>query len=452
MITELNQALIDSIRNTDWEVEVRRPGFIQSKLIVLEAEALPLKITPNVTLGYDTLLWINEANLYRNGRLDRYPTLFTQAFAENPNWPLDIIRESDADSVQVRACVSALNESWQNSNAPQKIDAFLNYVASLKAIQRFYVVASHISNYCERELSHHNPVLLEFAQPHQALDMDAIHQSILAIQTAPDQDAAIEAHIQNYGWIKTTYNMISPYTKAEVLDEIANLKTPPNTPPPTIPDHPLLLGLRVGIYLRNHIKECSQQLWYAVEPLASSMAAELGLTRDLFFQMTTSEVVESMKIGHSIISETDLANRDGNMIYGFLEGQEIFVVDPIARELEQFVLNKDLQEHRGKSLKGTVACKGTVTGMVRIVLNHSDFASFKPGEILVTTMTTPDFVTLMKKAAAIITDEGGIASHAAVISREFQIPCITGTKIATEMLKNGDLVEVDAITGTVTVL
>ena len=69
--------------------------------------------------------------------------------------------------------------------------------------------------------------------------------------------------------------------------------------------------------------------------------------------------------------------------------------------------------------------------------------------VLVTSMTRPEMVVAMEKAAAIVTDEGGITSHAAIVSRELKIPCIIGTKVATKILKNGDLVEVDAFKGIV---
>ncbi|MBU1031264.1 MAG: hypothetical protein KKB65_08575, partial [Nanoarchaeota archaeon] len=71
------------------------------------------------------------------------------------------------------------------------------------------------------------------------------------------------------------------------------------------------------------------------------------------------------------------------------------------------------------------------------------------GEIIFTGMSTPDFVPLIKKAAAIVTDEGGVLCHAAIISRELKKPCIVGTKIATQVFKDGDLVEVDANKGVV---
>ena len=67
-------------------------------------------------------------------------------------------------------------------------------------------------------------------------------------------------------------------------------------------------------------------------------------------------------------------------------------------------------------------------------------------------MTTPDFVTAMKRAAAIVTNEGGILCHAAVVSREFGIPCVVGTKIATKAIRTGDFIEVDGNKGIIRIL
>ncbi|MFA5184745.1 MAG: PEP-utilizing enzyme, partial [Patescibacteria group bacterium] len=74
------------------------------------------------------------------------------------------------------------------------------------------------------------------------------------------------------------------------------------------------------------------------------------------------------------------------------------------------------------------------------------------GDVLVATMTQPNIISIINKASAIITDQGGIISHAAIISREMKIPCIVGAKVATQVLRNGDLVEVDANKGMVRIL
>jgi phosphoenolpyruvate synthase/pyruvate phosphate dikinase len=112
------------------------------------------------------------------------------------------------------------------------------------------------------------------------------------------------------------------------------------------------------------------------------------------------------------------------------------------------------QEKNISEFKGIVASKGNgpVRGRVKIVLDPHGEVDFTEGDVLVATMTTPEFIFVMKKAVAIITDAGGLTSHAAIVSRELGVPCLVGTKIATRVLHDGDLVEVDASDGTVKII
>jgi phosphohistidine swiveling domain-containing protein len=111
-------------------------------------------------------------------------------------------------------------------------------------------------------------------------------------------------------------------------------------------------------------------------------------------------------------------------------------LEPVAKENEK--------------IKGQVACSGKVKGIARVILKMNEKAeTFNEGDILVTICSSPDFMPVLSKAGAIVTDEGGITCHAAVISRELNIPCIIGTRTATRILKDGDMVEVDANNGTV---
>jgi phosphohistidine swiveling domain-containing protein len=100
-------------------------------------------------------------------------------------------------------------------------------------------------------------------------------------------------------------------------------------------------------------------------------------------------------------------------------------------------------------VKGAVAYKGKVTGTARVVVDPSKAKNFRKGDILIAGSTRPDFIPIMNKAAAFVTDTGGILSHAAITSREMKKPCIIGTKIATRIFKDNDLVEVDADKGIV---
>ena len=105
-----------------------------------------------------------------------------------------------------------------------------------------------------------------------------------------------------------------------------------------------------------------------------------------------------------------------------------------------------------EQIKGKVACKGSgkIRGKVKIILGETHFTKFEEGDILVAAMTRPEYVPLMKKAKAIITDEGGLTCHAAVISRELNVPCIIGTKIATKKLFDETEVIIDTEEGTIT--
>ncbi len=84
-----------------------------------------------------------------------------------------------------------------------------------------------------------------------------------------------------------------------------------------------------------------------------------------------------------------------------------------------------------------------------MVIGPDQMHKIEEGDILVTTQTTPDFIPAVIKAAAVVVDEGGVTSHASVVCREFETPGIIGTKIGTKVLKDGDIVVVDATNGTV---
>jgi phosphohistidine swiveling domain-containing protein len=116
------------------------------------------------------------------------------------------------------------------------------------------------------------------------------------------------------------------------------------------------------------------------------------------------------------------------------------------------VFEKEYTKASNREIKGTVAYAGQVTGRVQIVANGRQINSFKPGRILVALMTSPDYILAMKRAKAIVTDDGGLTCHAAIVARELKKPCIVGTRNATRLLHDGDLVEVDANQGKVKII
>ena len=100
-------------------------------------------------------------------------------------------------------------------------------------------------------------------------------------------------------------------------------------------------------------------------------------------------------------------------------------------------------------LEGSPASPGYASGKVTIIHSAKELSKIKQGNILVTEMTNPDFVPAMRKASAIVTDEGGVTSHAAIVSRELGIPAVVGTRLATSILKNSEVITVNGYNGQV---
>jgi len=136
-----------------------------------------------------------------------------------------------------------------------------------------------------------------------------------------------------------------------------------------------------------------------------------------------------------------------------MEGGELYITQsrPITTLSKEEKLKNDLPPANKISLEkiltGAPASPGVVSGPVRIVSNIKYLDKVKSGDIMVTDMTTPDFVPAMKRAAGIITNRGGLTSHAAIVSRELGVPCVVGTTTATKLLKDGQTVTLDGHTG-----
>ena len=134
-----------------------------------------------------------------------------------------------------------------------------------------------------------------------------------------------------------------------------------------------------------------------------------------------------------------------------IEGKDIFIVQTRAiTTMEKRFELKDVEQIKGEAiLSGLAASPGVASGKVKIVHTLDDLQKIQAGDVLVTKMTNPDMVVTMQKSSAIVTDEGGLTAHAAIVSREMGIPCIVGTREATKKLKDGEIVTVDGFNGKV---
>jgi len=172
---------------------------------------------------------------------------------------------------------------------------------------------------------------------------------------------------------------------------------------------------------------------------------------DLVWYM--NDEVENLLANGRLPSAQTLKKRQSGTLWLIQSGKikEYFGKDA-EKKLDELVLSK-LVAQKTKDFKGLPASRGKIKGRVFVAKNAGEAnVKMKKGQILVTSMTTIDYLPAMRRAGGIITDDGGATCHAAIVSRELGVPCVVGTKVATQVLKTGDVVEVDGGAGVVKVI
>ncbi len=220
----------------------------------------------------------------------------------------------------------------------------------------------------------------------------------------------------------------------------------------------------VGCHMTGDIVSCYLAEEYGVEKEIKNLAVKLR-AEDTYFASNDFILRESLKVIFSELSEyvscIRLEELDNNLPtvdecksryrHFVVDSQGYFSSEDLNNYLQKnpsFVFQED-KVFNTSIIEGRAAVKGKVKGPVKILKKITDIDKVNAGDIIVSPMTTPVFLPALIKAAAIVTDEGGVICHAAIVSRELGKPCIIGTKIATQILKEGDLVEVDADKGIV---
>ncbi len=288
-------------------------------------------------------------------------------------------------------------------------------------------------------------------------------KSFAEVEADPALFEQLKAHAEKYVWIEISNFIGEPMTPERLYNQVQHLeKDSEHDHSAFVPNKPLSEKMQF-------VLECMHDVGYVKQggaeyfsifsektlPFLRAVAEKIGITYRELMCLSTSEIEWALQ---GTLSAEALKQRVGKRIgvndwavIGDESGNMLYVDEPndIARLIEKMIPRAG---EGTKELVGQTGNRGTYTGPVRVVMNTYDFGKMQTGDVLVTTMTTPDFVVLMQKSGAIVTDIGGLLCHAAIMSRELKKPCIIGTKFATQILKDGDLVEVDADSGVVRIV
>ncbi|HEX5796977.1 MAG TPA: PEP-utilizing enzyme [Candidatus Saccharimonadales bacterium] len=265
----------------------------------------------------------------------------------------------------------------------------------------------------------------------------------------------LDKHRDEYGFLLAPFNLGEPPSVESVLDRVKESSEQggleeSNYDKDSFSDLPDGLRQLAKLaqrftYLKTQRLDMFALADARARPLYEQVAKTLSINLDQLFTMTSEEILLSLKNNSkSIVGLPAIKNRQNAYCLALIDGKIGFYQPSQSKVITE--------EKVSEVIKGVVASIGIVKGNVRIVIDLKDAKAVEKGEVIVTTMTRPEMGIALDRAAAFVTDEGGLLCHAAIISREMKKPCIIATGNATKVLKTGDYVEVDADNGIVKIL
>lgn len=212
------------------------------------------------------------------------------------------------------------------------------------------------------------------------------------------------------------------------------------------PDLEYLMMAKRFVYIKDARDDFRRESVYNAQGFFAEIAKRMNLNPGDMSYLQEAEIVDFLQRKKAPTKEIINQRKKGFVIYLSTNKKLICLQGTdISKTIKSFKLAKD--EKSEEQITGMVACRGLAKGRVAIVRGVKDLEKVKEGDVLVAVTTHPDYVPAMRRVVAIVTDEGGVTSHAAIVAREFGVPCIVGTKRATKVLKDGGVVEVNADEG-----
>ena len=241
-----------------------------------------------------------------------------------------------------------------------------------------------------------------------------------------------ESLVRKYGWMRARDGFARGYNLKEIIEHSKTVKKNhvhvyPNIPPAL---KKLFKEARELVYLRTQRTDVYYELIFSARPIFKAMAAKYGINFNDLKYYTIPSLIKGRPLRYP--------KKFGSVSY---KNKLFFSQTPLLSNLKR---DKNTTE-----VKGAIAQPGNIRGIAKVVMKVSELNKVKKGDILVTYMTSPNFLPAMKLSSAFVTNEGGLTCHAAIIAREIKKPCVIGTRVATEIFKDGDLIEVDANKGLV---
>lgn len=298
----------------------------------------------------------------------------------------------------------------------------------------------------------------------------SLNEYVELIRKQPELLEKLEQHELSYSWMGTADHLGSPYTIEQYATFIQDLGVDDiEAELARLAQHDkqrteltrkfeerlsfspreakLVQSIQQYDYVNAFVKEVVLSNQQRAEYLLTRISRILEVDREILISLTFEEILLALQergpLNASLRRKAKERSDDWAML---ISGKDINIYS--GEELKSF--KAQFQEPDFSNLtqvQGTAANVGRVTATAKVINSVKEFGKLRRGDIVITSMTTPEYSAVMDRIAGIVTDEGGVTSHAGSIAREKGIPCLVGTRIATKVFVDGDEVELDAGAG-----
>lgn len=212
----------------------------------------------------------------------------------------------------------------------------------------------------------------------------------------------------------------------------------------------MITQARLHSYTRNRRVEAFFMADYGASFMYREIAKRSKFNPDWIMEVSAPEMYGALH-GQSLPDKAEMHRRFENYAMLVKDAKTRLIVD--RQEIKKLEKKYIVKTNKVNEIQGRVACLGGILrGRAKICLDKAVISKVNRGDILVAQFTTPDFVPAMEKAAAIVADQGGLSSHAAIVSRELGVPCVIATENGTRVIQDNDLIEVNARNGLIKIL
>jgi phosphoenolpyruvate synthase/pyruvate phosphate dikinase len=208
----------------------------------------------------------------------------------------------------------------------------------------------------------------------------------------------------------------------------------------------LILMQKDAVFLRDYRDTIRQKLNLVLRDFYAELGKRIGLSVKEIALLTNDEIASHVLSGTRFSQEEIARRQQAFLLVQRGSGIEIFSGERARAKADEMLGSEEVKATEARGSRGS---PGIARGPARIVHTNADLHKVRAGDVLIAHMTRQDFVPYLRNAAAIVTDEGGVACHAAIVAREFGIPCVVGTRNATRVFQDGEALEVDANEGVV---